>query len=66
MEAPPHKLKDVKDLLLTSWCQIQEHTFRGLVDLMPIQASAVLVTKGAPNLMLIVMADHCILVELLI
>jgi len=32
MEAPPRNLQDLKDLLLTSWCQIPQHTFRGLVE----------------------------------
>ncbi|ROL43687.1 ATP-binding cassette sub-family C member 8 [Anabarilius grahami] len=32
MEAPPRNLQDLKDLLLTSWCQIPQHTFRGVVD----------------------------------
>ena len=32
MEAPPHSLQDLKDLLLTSWCQIPQTTFRGLVE----------------------------------
>ncbi|KAK3570501.1 hypothetical protein QTP86_020077, partial [Hemibagrus guttatus] len=27
MEAPPRNLQDLKDLLLTSWCQIPQHTF---------------------------------------
>ena len=31
-EAPPCNLQDLKDLLLTSWCQIPQHTFRGLMD----------------------------------
>ncbi|KAK3525325.1 hypothetical protein QTP86_029840, partial [Hemibagrus guttatus] len=35
MEAPPHNLQDLKDLLLTSWCQIPQHTFRDLVESMP-------------------------------
>ncbi|KAK3509804.1 hypothetical protein QTP70_011627 [Hemibagrus guttatus] len=34
MEAPPHNLQDLKDLLLTSWCQIPQHTFRDLVESM--------------------------------
>ena len=34
MEAPPHNLQDFKDLLLTSWCQIPQDTFRGLVECM--------------------------------
>ncbi|KAK3543802.1 hypothetical protein QTP70_028095, partial [Hemibagrus guttatus] len=35
MEAPPLNLQDLKDLLLTSWCQIPQHTFRDLVESMP-------------------------------
>ncbi|KAK3567191.1 hypothetical protein QTP86_012464 [Hemibagrus guttatus] len=35
METPPHNLQDLKDLLLTSWCQISQHTFRDLVESMP-------------------------------
>ncbi|KAK3520359.1 hypothetical protein QTP70_023838 [Hemibagrus guttatus] len=35
MEVPPRNLQDLKDLLLTSWCQIPEHTFRDLVESMP-------------------------------
>lgn len=35
MEAPPHNLQDLKDLLLTSWCQIPQDTFRGLEESMP-------------------------------
>ena len=46
MEAPPHNLQDIKDLLLTSWCQIPQHTFRGLVESMPHQVWAVLAAKG--------------------
>lgn len=37
MEAPPCNLQDLKDLLLTSWCQIQHHTFKGLVESVPRQ-----------------------------
>ncbi|KAK3570978.1 hypothetical protein QTP86_031835, partial [Hemibagrus guttatus] len=32
MEAPPCSLQDLKDLLLKSWCQIPQHTFRDLVE----------------------------------
>ncbi|XP_062292370.1 uncharacterized protein LOC133996801 [Scomber scombrus] len=39
MEATPRNLQDLKDLLLTSWCQIPQHTFRGLVESMPQQLS---------------------------
>ncbi|MBN3307929.1 BT1A1 protein, partial [Amia calva] len=35
MEAPPRNLQDLKDLLLTSWCQIPQHTFRVDVTLDP-------------------------------
>ncbi|KAK3519043.1 hypothetical protein QTP70_016380 [Hemibagrus guttatus] len=35
MQAQPHNLQDLKDLLLTSWCQIPQHTFRDLVESMP-------------------------------
>ena len=31
-EAPPRNLQDLKDLLLTAWCQIPQQTFRGLVE----------------------------------
>ncbi|KAK3538082.1 hypothetical protein QTP70_028642 [Hemibagrus guttatus] len=34
MESPPHNLQDLKVLLLTSWCQIPQHTFRDLVESM--------------------------------
>ena len=46
MEAPPRNLKDLKDLLLTSWCQTPQHTFRGLVESMPRRVRAVLTAKG--------------------
>ncbi|KAK3519389.1 hypothetical protein QTP70_026949 [Hemibagrus guttatus] len=39
MEAPPRNLQDLKDLLLTSWCQIPQHTFRDLMESMPLQVS---------------------------
>ncbi|KAK3564767.1 hypothetical protein QTP86_025274, partial [Hemibagrus guttatus] len=45
MEAPPHNLLDLKDLLLTSWCQIPQHTFRDLVESMPRLVRAVLVGR---------------------
>ncbi|KAK3510356.1 hypothetical protein QTP70_004933 [Hemibagrus guttatus] len=35
MEAPPRNLQDLKNLLLTSWCQIPQHTFKDLVESMP-------------------------------
>ncbi|KAK3561315.1 hypothetical protein QTP86_030620, partial [Hemibagrus guttatus] len=37
METPPCNLQDLKDLQLTSWCQIQQYTFRDLVESMPRQ-----------------------------
>ncbi|KAE8297395.1 Transposable element Tcb1 transposase Transposable element Barney transposase [Larimichthys crocea] len=46
MEAPP---QDLKDLLQTSWCQIPQHTFRGLVESMPQRVSAVLAAEGGPT-----------------
>ena len=45
MEAPPRNLQDLKHLLLTSWCQIPQHTFRGLVESMPQRVGAVLAAK---------------------
>ncbi|KAK3553900.1 hypothetical protein QTP70_012922 [Hemibagrus guttatus] len=35
MEAQSLNLQEVKDLLLTSWCQLPQHTFRDLVESMP-------------------------------
>uniref|UniRef100_A0AAY5L9N5 Tc1-like transposase DDE domain-containing protein n=1 Tax=Esox lucius TaxID=8010 RepID=A0AAY5L9N5_ESOLU len=49
METPPHNLLDLKDLLLTSWCQIPQHTFRGLVEPMPRQVKGVFAVKGGPT-----------------
>ncbi|KAK3557036.1 hypothetical protein QTP70_024249 [Hemibagrus guttatus] len=46
MEASPHNLQDLKDLLLTFWCQIPHHTFRDLVESMPQRVRAVLAAKG--------------------
>ncbi|KAK3573262.1 hypothetical protein QTP86_019240, partial [Hemibagrus guttatus] len=46
MEAPPLNLKDLQDLLLTSWCQIPQHTFRDLVESMLRWVRAVLQQKG--------------------
>ena len=48
-EALPRNLQDLKDLLLTSWCQIPQHTFRGLVESMPRRVRAVLAAKGGPT-----------------
>ncbi|KAK3511397.1 hypothetical protein QTP70_007233 [Hemibagrus guttatus] len=52
MEAPPCNLEDIKDLLLTSWCQIPQHTFRDLVESMP-WVRAVLAAKGPGRLAVI-------------
>jgi len=49
MDAPPRNLQDLKDLLLTSWCQIPQHIFRGLVESMPRRVRAVLAAKGRPT-----------------
>ncbi len=49
MEAPPRNLQDLKDLLLTSWYQTPQHTFRGLVESMPRWVRAVLAAKGGPT-----------------
>uniref|UniRef100_A0A8P4G4M8 Transposable element Tcb1 transposase n=1 Tax=Dicentrarchus labrax TaxID=13489 RepID=A0A8P4G4M8_DICLA len=49
MESPPHNLQDLKDLLQTSWCQIPQHTFRGLVESMPQRVRAVLAANGEPT-----------------
>ncbi|KAK3557200.1 hypothetical protein QTP70_026141, partial [Hemibagrus guttatus] len=49
MEASPRNLQDLKDLLLTSWCQIPQHTFRDLVESMPQGVRAVSAAKGGPT-----------------
>ncbi|KAK3523750.1 hypothetical protein QTP70_009238 [Hemibagrus guttatus] len=43
-----HNLQDLKDLLLTSWYQIPQHTFRDLVESMPRRIRAVLAAKRGP------------------
>lgn len=45
MEASPCNINDLKDMLLTSWCQIPEVTFRGLVESMPQRVRAVLAVE---------------------
>ncbi|MCI4375533.1 hypothetical protein PGIGA_G00110650 [Pangasianodon gigas] len=37
MEAPSCNLQDLKNLLLMSWCQIPQHTFRAIVESIPRQ-----------------------------
>ncbi|KAK3543947.1 hypothetical protein QTP70_031854 [Hemibagrus guttatus] len=49
MEAPPRNLEDLKDLMLTSWRQIPQHTFRDLVESMPRWVRAILAAKGRPT-----------------
>ncbi|KAK3525669.1 hypothetical protein QTP70_004315 [Hemibagrus guttatus] len=49
MEAPPHNLEDLKDLLLPPWCQTPQHTFRDLEESMPRWVRAVLAAKGGPT-----------------
>ena len=49
VEAPPRNLQELKELLLTSWCQIPQHTFRGLVESMPQRVMAVLAAEGGPT-----------------
>lgn len=49
LEAPPHNIQDFKDLLLTSWCEIPQTTFRGLVESMPERVGAVLAANGGPE-----------------
>ncbi|KAK3548964.1 hypothetical protein QTP70_022657 [Hemibagrus guttatus] len=48
MEATPCNLQDLNDLLLTSWCQIPQLTFRDLVESMPQRVRAVLAAKEGP------------------
>lgn len=47
--APPCTLQDVRDLLLTSWWQIPQDTFKDLTDSMPLQVKAVFVARVDPH-----------------
>uniref|UniRef100_A0AAY5KPB9 Tc1-like transposase DDE domain-containing protein n=1 Tax=Esox lucius TaxID=8010 RepID=A0AAY5KPB9_ESOLU len=47
--APPRNLQELKDLLLMSWCQIPQDTFRGLVESMPLRIAAVMAAHGGPT-----------------
>uniref|UniRef100_A0A3B1JRE4 Transposase Tc1-like domain-containing protein n=1 Tax=Astyanax mexicanus TaxID=7994 RepID=A0A3B1JRE4_ASTMX len=47
--APPGNLQELKDLLMKSWCQIPQNTFRGLVESMPQRVEAVLAANGGPT-----------------
>uniref|UniRef100_A0A671YBG6 Tc1-like transposase DDE domain-containing protein n=1 Tax=Sparus aurata TaxID=8175 RepID=A0A671YBG6_SPAAU len=49
MEAPPCNLQDLKDLLLILWSEIPQHTFRRVVESMPLRVKAVLAAKGGPT-----------------
>lgn len=46
IKASPQNLQDFKHLLLMSWCQTLQHTFRGLLESMPHWVRAFLVTQG--------------------
>lgn len=46
---PNSQLTGLKDLLLTSRCQISQHTFRALVDPMPWWVRAVLAAQDGPS-----------------
>jgi hypothetical protein len=48
-EAISRNLQDMKDLLLTSWCQKPQNTFRGLVESMPRLVGSFLVACGGPT-----------------
>lgn len=45
MEATPHSLEELKETLLTFWCQLPEYTFRGLVEYMPQRIRTVLAAE---------------------
>lgn len=46
METASHSLQDLNDLLLKSWCQIPQHTLRGLEESMPRQVRVGLAGAG--------------------
>lgn len=46
MESASHSLQDLNDLLLKSWCQIPQHTLRGLEESMPRQVRVGLAGAG--------------------
>lgn len=56
MEAPPHNLQDLKDLLLITWGHITLHTFRGYVELMH-QQGRLLVNVNFKQLLLLFFND---------
>ncbi|KAK3515696.1 hypothetical protein QTP70_028535 [Hemibagrus guttatus] len=47
-KSDPCNFENLKDLLLKSWCQIPQHTFRDLVESMPRRVRAVLAAKVGP------------------
>lgn len=53
---PPPSLEALRDLLLTSWCQIPQQTFRGLVEIVARQVRPVLTANvgGVIKLLLMV------------
>ncbi|KAK3535325.1 hypothetical protein QTP70_007940 [Hemibagrus guttatus] len=60
MEAPPHNLLDLKDLLLTSWCQIPQHTFKEQSD--NISYVRIMQPCESPNYLLRLICENFILV----
>ena len=49
METTPHNSQALKDLLLMSWCQIPEYTFRGLLESVHREIKAIVVAWGGPT-----------------
>ena len=49
MEGSPRNIEDLKDLLLTSWCQIPQHNFKAVEESMPRWVRAVLAAKVRPT-----------------
>lgn len=66
MEVPPN-LQDLEDLLLTSWYQRPQHTFRGVVESRPRRVTAVSAAKGRATQYWAgghnVMPDECVLIH---
>ncbi|KAJ8254683.1 hypothetical protein GJAV_G00196010 [Gymnothorax javanicus] len=46
---PPGSLEDLKELLLASWDQIPQDTFRGLIESLALRVKAVLAAQGGPT-----------------
>ena len=49
IKIPPHNLQGLRDLLLTSWYQIPEDTFRDLLESRHWWVKAVLAARGRPT-----------------